>query len=161
LEEPNLRTDLPLTINLTYSLRNVSDPVDVILLFLDVAGNPIFQTGAFLNSQFNHAGADRFSCSCTVPSGTFHGQVYRLSILFLTNVQAMLSAAQKNFGKKRAEDANTTDTVETLLRYDDIVVFRPEFRIAGVEVALDRFNVAGSLFVNCEWRIDNSESDDD
>jgi hypothetical protein len=51
--------------------------------------------------------------------------------------------------------------VETLLRYDDIIVFRPEFRIAGVEVALDRFNVAGSLFVNCEWRIDNSESDDD
>ena len=161
LEEQNLRTDLPLTIDLTYGLKNISDPVDIILLFRDVAGNPVFQTGAFLNSQFNHAGADHFSCSCTVPSGTFHGQVYRLSVLFLTNVQTMLSEAQKNFGKKPAEDANTTDTVETLLRYDDIIVFRPEFRIAGVEVALDRFNVAGSLFVNCEWRIDNSESDDD
>ncbi len=157
-EELNLRTDLPLTIDLTYSQKDLSDPVEVILLFSDVAANPVFQTGAFLNGRFNPGGAESVRCSCTVPSGTFHGQVYRLSLLFLSNVHTVLSEAQRNFGKDSAGESTTVDTV---LRYDDIVVFRPEFRIAGAKVSLDRFNVAGSLFVNCHWCINNSKNEDD
>jgi lipopolysaccharide transport system ATP-binding protein len=142
-----LQTDLPLHITVEYEKLDDTAPTDVVLMLKDVQGTPILLSSPFLNGEYSTLTQSGSHISrCVLPKGLLSSQVYRVSLLFLRNVRSFME-------KAGATEIPATEhvSINTLLRLDDVVCFKPTFCVDGKSYDLSEFNLKGKLLLTCEW----------
>jgi lipopolysaccharide transport system ATP-binding protein len=145
-----LRTNLPLHLTVEYEKLDDTSPADVVIMLKDIQGTPVLLTSPFLKgdySAFSPKGA--YLSTCILPAGALSAQVYRVSLLFLRNVQQFMDHARSQGASEPKRDDGTV--IETLLRLDDVVCFRPTFFVKDQSYDLSEFNLKGKLLLTCEW----------
>lgn len=148
-----LRTDKPLFLELEYESFLDSMTVDVLVLFKDVTDNAVFRTAGFLGEKtIKTPRKGTYKCICSVPPRTFSSQIYRISLLFLGNVyQVFQEAVGHDLGAGKSE--NEPSEVKTILRYEDVIAFKSEYRIYGKPFSLEQFQMDGSMFIDGDWSV--------
>lgn len=145
-----LRTDRPLYLSVEYEKLDDTNPADVVMMLKDVQGVPVLLSSPFLSGEYStltQKGA--YLSTCVLPEGTLSSQVYRVSILFLRNVRQFMEHARSS-GDPRPENSEAS-VIETLLRLDDVVCFKPTFFVNGHSYDISEFNLKGKLLFTCEW----------
>lgn len=142
-----LRTDLPLHITVEYEKLDDTDPADVVLMLKDVQGTPILLSSPFLNGEYSTlTQSGSYISRCVLPKGLLSSQVYRVSLLFLRNVRSFTEKAGTGIAP-----SSEHVSIDTLLRLDDVVCFKPTFFVNGNSYDLSEFNLTGKLLLTCEW----------
>lgn len=150
VHETVLRTDLPLHLTVEYEKLDDISPADVVVILKDVQGVPVLLSSPFLSGDYSTlTQSGSYLSTCVLPEGTLSSQVYRVSILFLRNVRQFMEHARSS-GDPRLESSEAY-VIETLLRLDDVVCFKPTFFVNGHSYDISEFNLKGKLLFTCEW----------
>jgi lipopolysaccharide transport system ATP-binding protein len=150
VRESVLRTDLPLHLTVEYEKLDDTSAADVVIMLKDVQGVPVLLSSPFLSGDYSTlTQSGSYLSTCVLPEGTLSSQVYRVSILFLRNIRQFMEHAQSS-GDPRPENSEAS-VIETLLRLDDVVCFKPTFFVKGHSYDISEFNLKGKLLFTCEW----------
>lgn len=144
--------DLPLDISIDFSLKSVNHPIDITFLITDILGN-IILTLTPLTAGYNSLYKDGFySMVCQIPACTLGLQTFSLSALIIPNINSVIPDGDK----RQIEVSELSKIQYALIRLDNIIHFKTQFKINNQEISLKNLDLASGILPVYKWQIKQS-----
>jgi len=155
--ETEFRTDKEFTFSIKFKKLTESDYlIDLAILINDIQGNIVLTTNPLLSGFPSNSQKGIYSYTCTFPSSIFGFQVYRISVLFIQNILNTVRMTENSVSFSRIGLGNI---IKTSLRMENIITFKPKFKIKGMDVTNNTISINGGLLPVLEWKLNFEENE--
>ncbi len=158
LGEEVFRSDKSFEFSVEFEKLNSPDEsVDLIVLINDLQGSIILSTNPLLSGGFTSIKKGIYKYTCTFPPFIFGFQVYSIGLFFTKNTIGSFRDSENSIA---ISENNVSKIVGNAYRLDNVISFKPQFRMANGEIANSQVNIGGGLLPIFTWERDYSDSND-
>lgn len=135
------------------SLNNLN--IQPVLIVSDINENVVLSSSPFLSENWlSNVNAIRTDYCCRIPPHFFSSQVYRLGLSFIKidrNFQNTESVALN------ADNFAENTGIEMILFWNNLILFKPIFKIENFNFDLSQLNLNGALLPAFDWKMKEYE----
>jgi lipopolysaccharide transport system ATP-binding protein len=141
-------TDKPFTFTIHFEKLTDTNALDFFLIMDDIQDNVILSTTPLLTGYPSSTARGKYTYSCIFPPSIFGFQAYRLSVFFIKNTTKTLKDESSSI--KLSHDS-ISEVSSTSLRMENLLIFKPQFRLGNLDVSLDNLNIVAGLLPSFTW----------
>lgn len=144
-EDNDFVSDKPFNLTIEYEKSNTSDKVNLFIIISDILGVPLITTSPLtaINSNYNQK---TYRFLCEIPSSIFGFQTYKISVLFIDYKKNISNKTQMSFEKDEISQIK-----KTIITYNDLILFKTNFKFQQTKVYLEEINVGSGLMPSWKW----------
>lgn len=146
------RSDKPFEFSVEFEkLNNSDEAIDLVVLINDLQGSIILSTNPLLSGGFTSVEKGVYNYTCTFPPFIFGFQVYSIGLIFTKNT---IGAFREVDNSISISENNVSKIISSAYRMENVISFKPQFRMANGEIANSQINIGGGLLPIFEWGVD-------
>lgn len=152
--EEEYRTDRPFVFKIEFEKFEESYTINPILKLADIRGYVILSSTPLISGLKSDNGKGTYTYKCIFPPLLFGHQTYKITIAFIKTTIGV----SPNTDMSNAPSGNHKERIDSVIyKADDILVFKPHFKINHVETDLNALSQSVGLFPAFDWELDFQE----